>query len=152
MGGWRNRHGMAVAALVDCWPNWTSDEPQATGEGPGRSDHRAKSRAASPAATSAGSSRLPATKESALTLVGKSAPSVPCVLPKSQLEKKLVATKSFDEIVRSSLSAFLSELDENSMETDVKAAIIKEARRLIESDDEVKAKIREKLIQLIGKQ
>jgi hypothetical protein len=46
------------------------DEPQATGEGSGRSGHRANSRAASTATTAAGSSRLAATKESALTLIG----------------------------------------------------------------------------------
>ena len=62
IGGYsQDRHGMAAAASLahdsrhiagDCWPNWAYHHPQATGEGSGRSGHRA----ASPAATAAGSS------------------------------------------------------------------------------------------------
>jgi hypothetical protein len=48
-----HRHGMAAAALAhvsrhiagDCWLNRDGDKPKATGEGSGRSDHRAKVRA-----------------------------------------------------------------------------------------------------------
>jgi hypothetical protein len=47
----------------DCRPN--------RAEGSARPGHRAKTRAASPTATAAGSARLPATKESALTLIGR---------------------------------------------------------------------------------
>ena len=74
-----DRHGMAAVATLandsrhiacDCRPNRACGEPQATGEGSGRSGHRAKSRAASTAVTAAGSSGLAATKESALTSIG----------------------------------------------------------------------------------
>ena len=80
IGGYsQDRHGMAAAAALahdsrhiagDCRPHRACGEPQATGEGSKRSGQRAKSRAASTAATAAGSSRLAATEESALTLIG----------------------------------------------------------------------------------
>jgi len=75
----KDRHGMAATAALahdsrhiagDCRPNRTCDEPQEAAEGSARPGHRAKTRAASPTATAAGSARLPATKESALTLIG----------------------------------------------------------------------------------
>ena len=77
----KDRHGMAATAALahdsrhiagDCRPNRACDEPQATGEGSGRSGHRAKSRAASTDVTATGSSRLAVTKESALTSIGLS--------------------------------------------------------------------------------
>jgi hypothetical protein len=78
IGGRGSRNGMAAAALADvgrhiardCWPNWDGDKPKATGAGSGRTDHRAKSRAVSPTSTTPGSSRLTASKESALMLIG----------------------------------------------------------------------------------
>ena len=74
----KDRQGMAATAALahdsrhitgDCRPNRTCDEPQEAAEGSARPAHRAKPRAASPTATAAGSARLPATKESALTLI-----------------------------------------------------------------------------------
>jgi hypothetical protein len=77
---------MAAAALAhvsrhvagDCWLNRDGDKPKATGEGSGRSDHRAKVRADSQASTAAGSSRFPASKESALKTHPHRGDFVPC--------------------------------------------------------------------------
>jgi hypothetical protein len=79
IGGYsQDHHGMAAAAALahdsrhiagDCRPNRACDEPQEAAESSARPGHRAKPRATSPTAPAAGSSRLPATKESALTLI-----------------------------------------------------------------------------------
>jgi hypothetical protein len=60
--------------------------------------------------------------------------------------------RSFEEIARQAVNAFISETDDSVMDSEVRAAIMQEACRLVQHDDEVRAKIRERLIYWIGRQ
>ncbi len=59
---------------------------------------------------------------------------------------------SFDEIARKAVKDFISETDDSVMDLELSAAIMQEALRLVQHDDEVRAKIRERLIYWINRQ
>jgi hypothetical protein len=60
--------------------------------------------------------------------------------------------RSFDEIARKAIKDFISETDDSVMDSELRAAIMQEALRLVQHDDEVRAKIRERLIYWINRQ
>ena len=60
--------------------------------------------------------------------------------------------RSFDEIARKAVKDFISETDDSVVDSELRAAIMQEALRLVQHDDEVRAKIRERLIYWINRQ
>ena len=60
--------------------------------------------------------------------------------------------RSFDEIARKAVKDFISDTDDSVMDSELRAAIMQEALRLVQHDDEVRAKIRERLIYWINRQ